>query len=386
MAIFRRKRSEEALRSSCSARRKSCSARSIIGSRTTSRSSEPPQPPGPPPQGRRGHDFSQTERAPHPLDGPRPREAVPIQGPGPDRHGRLHRQPAQHLFQSFRIDPGLVRFRTDIRDVALDINTAMPCGLLISELVRRALKHAFPGSGGGRSRSSSAPPTRDSTPWSSGTTGRASRPGSISGGRHRSGCRAVLLVEQLDGAIELPRPPGRAGRSSRPVPGRRRRWTGPCPRPGSLSSKTRAWSPATSRSSTRSRNSPWPGSRPRPQQALKKVEDSPPDLVLMDIVLKGQLDGIATAAAIRSRRDIPDHLPDGRRLTSDASAWPTSPTPSAIFSSPSRSGSSMIIEMALHKHAAGKPGSWSGSAGRCRSSTASRMRSSPPMSRDGSCS
>jgi PAS domain S-box-containing protein len=49
-----------------------------------------------------------------------------------------------HLFQFFNIDPGQVRLESDLEDVRLDINTAVPCGLLVSELVSNALKHAFP--------------------------------------------------------------------------------------------------------------------------------------------------------------------------------------------------------------------------------------------------
>ena len=40
-------------------------------------------------------------------------------------------------------------------------------------------------------------------------------------------------------------------------------------------------------------------------QALKEVDASPPDVVLMDIVLEGQLDGIATAARIPTTHHIP---------------------------------------------------------------------------------
>ena len=39
--------------------------------------------------------------------------------------------------------------------------------------------------------------------------------------------------------------------------------------------------------------------------ALRKIEEAPPDLVLMDINLKGRLDGIATAAAIPPDYHIP---------------------------------------------------------------------------------
>jgi CheY-like chemotaxis protein len=41
------------------------------------------------------------------------------------------------------------------------------------------------------------------------------------------------------------------------------------------------------------------------EQAIKKVEDDKPDLILMDIVIKGEMDGIETAEQIRSRFSIP---------------------------------------------------------------------------------
>lgn len=41
------------------------------------------------------------------------------------------------------------------------------------------------------------------------------------------------------------------------------------------------------------------------EQALKRAEKSPPDLVLMDIRLKGEMDGIETAKQIRDHLDIP---------------------------------------------------------------------------------
>jgi CheY-like chemotaxis protein len=41
------------------------------------------------------------------------------------------------------------------------------------------------------------------------------------------------------------------------------------------------------------------------EKAIEKVEELKPDLVLMDIVLKGEMDGIEAAGIIRSRFDIP---------------------------------------------------------------------------------
>lgn len=49
-----------------------------------------------------------------------------------------------HLYHMYRVDSSAVRFNKHIEDVFLDINTAIPVGLVINELVSNALKHAFP--------------------------------------------------------------------------------------------------------------------------------------------------------------------------------------------------------------------------------------------------
>jgi two-component sensor histidine kinase len=49
-----------------------------------------------------------------------------------------------HLFHTYRVNPNIIRMNTDVRKVFLDINKAIPCGLIINELVSNSLKHAFP--------------------------------------------------------------------------------------------------------------------------------------------------------------------------------------------------------------------------------------------------
>jgi two-component sensor histidine kinase len=49
-----------------------------------------------------------------------------------------------HLFQMYGVAPDSVALNIDIEDILLDINTAIPCGLVVSELISNALKHAFP--------------------------------------------------------------------------------------------------------------------------------------------------------------------------------------------------------------------------------------------------
>ena len=48
------------------------------------------------------------------------------------------------LFISHGIDTNKVKLNIDITDVSFDIENAIPCGLIINELVSNSLKHAFP--------------------------------------------------------------------------------------------------------------------------------------------------------------------------------------------------------------------------------------------------
>jgi two-component sensor histidine kinase len=73
-------------------------------------------------------------------------------------HDKLYRSPdlaridfagyieslAAHLVHSLQVDPSRVRLVLDIKDVVLDIHSAIPLGLIINELISNALKHAFP--------------------------------------------------------------------------------------------------------------------------------------------------------------------------------------------------------------------------------------------------
>ncbi len=48
------------------------------------------------------------------------------------------------LFVSHGIDTNKVKLNIDIKDVSLDLENAIPCGLIINELVSNSLKYAFP--------------------------------------------------------------------------------------------------------------------------------------------------------------------------------------------------------------------------------------------------
>ncbi|AFY43806.1 PAS domain S-box protein [Nostoc sp. PCC 7107] len=48
-----------------------------------------------------------------------------------------------HLFDSYNITPNCIKLKIQVNDASLDIETAIPCGLIINELVSNALKYAF---------------------------------------------------------------------------------------------------------------------------------------------------------------------------------------------------------------------------------------------------
>jgi PAS domain S-box-containing protein len=68
---------------------------------------------------------------------------------------------AAYLFRSYEVNAGAVRLNVEAEDVLLGVDTAIPCGLIINELVSNSLKHAFPGGGGGLINITLRPASRD---------------------------------------------------------------------------------------------------------------------------------------------------------------------------------------------------------------------------------
>ena len=51
---------------------------------------------------------------------------------------------AGELFSAYSVHSGAIRLRLDLEPVLLDIDQAMPCGLILNELMTNSLKYAFP--------------------------------------------------------------------------------------------------------------------------------------------------------------------------------------------------------------------------------------------------
>jgi two-component sensor histidine kinase len=52
---------------------------------------------------------------------------------------------AIYLYQTYKVNPQEIRLNIQTKETLLDINTAIPCGLILNELISNALQHAFPG-------------------------------------------------------------------------------------------------------------------------------------------------------------------------------------------------------------------------------------------------
>ncbi len=57
---------------------------------------------------------------------------------------------ATFLFQSYGIDRTKFNLKNNVKDVKLDIDTAVPCGLIINELITNSFKHGFKGKDSGK--------------------------------------------------------------------------------------------------------------------------------------------------------------------------------------------------------------------------------------------
>jgi two-component sensor histidine kinase len=54
------------------------------------------------------------------------------------------RRMVDHLFRSYGVDNRQIRLRAELNPVPLELDDALPCGLLISEVISNSLKHGFP--------------------------------------------------------------------------------------------------------------------------------------------------------------------------------------------------------------------------------------------------
>lgn len=77
---------------------------------------------------------------------------------------------ANHLFQSYGISQSQVQLLIDVQEVSLSLDLAVPCGLMINELISNALKYAFPDQRPGclTIRLQPTPPDAPSTPAQAG--------------------------------------------------------------------------------------------------------------------------------------------------------------------------------------------------------------------------
>jgi len=70
----------------------------------------------------------------------------------------------QQLFRTLAVTPDKIHLRLELASVSLGVDQAIPCGLLINELVTNAFKHAFPAGRGGEVRVE-LQPLKDGQGW-----------------------------------------------------------------------------------------------------------------------------------------------------------------------------------------------------------------------------
>ena len=115
-----------------------------------------------------------------------------------------------HLFSSHGTKPGAVKLNLKIKDVFLDLNTAIPCGLIINELVSNSLKHGFPGEKNGEIKIAMHPLDKDGMEVIVSDNGVGLPKGMDFIGTKTLGLHLVNLLaeDQLHGDIKLDRTKG----------------------------------------------------------------------------------------------------------------------------------------------------------------------------------
>ena len=117
---------------------------------------------------------------------------------------------ASTLFQAYRTT-GNIALKMDVEDVSIRIDSAIPCGLILNELISNSLKHAFPDEREGEIRIDFHADDDDNITLIVGNNG-VEFPEDLDWKNTESlGLQLVnLLTEQLHGTIELDRSSGTA--------------------------------------------------------------------------------------------------------------------------------------------------------------------------------
>jgi PAS domain S-box-containing protein len=112
------------------------------------------------------------------------------------------------LFRSYAIDPSVITLRIDVADVLLPIDTAIPCGLIMNELVTNALKHGFSAHHQCHLTVTLAPNEDGHIALSVANDGNLLPEGFDSGSSTGLGLQLVrTLTEQLEGSLTIERTP-----------------------------------------------------------------------------------------------------------------------------------------------------------------------------------
>ncbi|HET6420834.1 MAG TPA: PocR ligand-binding domain-containing protein [Geobacteraceae bacterium] len=111
---------------------------------------------------------------------------------------------ASHLFNSYAKNPDQIELSMNVGDVFMDIDRAIPCGLLINELVSNSLKHAFPGNRKGKIEISMHAGEEDLVTLTVADDGVGLPPGLDFRDTESLGLQLVtMLTNQLGGDIDL---------------------------------------------------------------------------------------------------------------------------------------------------------------------------------------
>ncbi len=107
------------------------------------------------------------------------------------------------MFFSYRADSELVRLRFELSSVPLGLGQAIPCGLILNELVTNALKYAFPAGRRGEIRVGLTSDQNDNVKLTVADDGIGFPSGFVLQNSNSLGLRIIdILSRQLGGTLE----------------------------------------------------------------------------------------------------------------------------------------------------------------------------------------